>query len=136
MRMGLDQVPVLVRFGAVGLAAAATHSAVFLVLVSRLGLAATGATVIAFGFAFAVSYLGQSRWTFRANERGGRLGRFLSASLLGLGLNTLAAWTIVDRLGWSPVLVLPFVIAIVPAIIFLLMRHWVFRQAAAGGLPP
>jgi putative flippase GtrA len=119
----------IARFGIVGLTAAVVHSGLFLLLVSKFGFSGLGATPIAFGFAFVVSYIGQSRWTFGAGHSNAQLVRYGITQLVGLGLNALAAHLIVDVAGLRPVFCLPFIVFAIPAVSFGLMRLWVFPQS-------
>ena len=76
-------------FALVGAAAAATHFAA-LVLLVRAGLAPQWGNVGAFAVAFAVSFAGHYRFTFRqsrADANAGARGRWLASSLCGFALN-------------------------------------------------
>ncbi len=138
----IDRLPpqalLIARFGIVGLSAAAVHSGLFMLLVSYAGFSGAGATPIAFGCAFVVSYLGQSRWTFGVGHSHAQLVRYAITQLIGLGLNTIAAHFIVDIFGLKPVFCVPFIVFVVPAVTFVLMRVWVFpekRRNAAFSAP-
>jgi putative flippase GtrA len=123
---------VIARFGIVGLGAATVHAVLFMLLVEGARWSGAAATPVAFLCAFIVSYLGQSRWTFRADHAWPQFARYAATALVGLGLNVLAAWSIVDIAGWPPAFVLPFALGAIPALTFVMMRLWVFRRAPTG----
>lgn len=85
------------------------------------------------GYLVAVSsgFVLHGRFTFRGHggrdRPAARMARFVTVSLLSLGLNALWVWLCVDRLGgplWSPI---PLMGLVTPAFVFTLNRHWVFR---------
>ena len=57
--------------------------------------------------------------------------RFVATACIGLALNTVAAWLIVDVAHRDPLFVVPFIVGIVPLVTFLLMRRWVFQAQMA-----
>ena len=123
------------RFGAVGGAATLTHVATFVALIEIAGVQPMLANAIGFGIAVFVSFIGHFRWTF-APQFGGTVGfrcrartalvRFVVVALIGLALNSLAVYLVVD------VLALPYGVAIlvmvgpVPGVVFALSKLWAF----------
>ncbi|WP_416899688.1 MAG: GtrA family protein [Minwuia sp.] len=114
------------RFGIVGLAATAVHALVYWLLVQFAATEANLANLLAFLTAFAVSWIGHSRWTFGAGGRQ-RLARFTGVALGGYALNALATWIIVDGLVMDPRWPLVFILFVTPAATFAAGRLWAFR---------
>ena len=78
------------RFGIVGAVATFVHVASLWVLITRLGIEAMRANVLAFLLAFCVSFSGQCFWTFRAQEKWrSSLVKFLLVSVSAFALNSL-----------------------------------------------
>jgi putative flippase GtrA len=121
----------LVAFGLVGAAATATHFAVGLTIVG-LGMAAPfGANIVAFLTAFAVSYAGHRRFTFRSRvEHARALPRFFAVAAGGLALNQLIVYLWVDVLGRSYLGALFIVVCAVPGLVYLAGRFWAFPETA------
>lgn len=117
-------------FGVIGVLATVTHVAVFSVLV-ELGLATpVAASIPAFLAALVISYFANHHWTF--DMRGAHIKhmpRFTLVSVLGLGLNTLITYVVVDVWGGWYGFALAAVILVVPAVTFLLNRHWTYAKA-------
>lgn len=119
----------IVRFGMVGMGATLTHLGVGLGLHYRFDVDAFAANFVAFGCALVVSYLGNSRFVFPQTGGGsGAFARFSSVAVLGLGLNQgivfvgVALW---ERPYWQALIVL---VAVVPAMMFLLVKFWALRR--------
>lgn len=114
------------RFGAVGVVAAAAHALLFAALVES-GIPGLLANSMAFCCAFFVSYAGHSRWTFaRAEGRRVELGRFGLTTMFGFLLNSVLAFVFVDLVGGSPWVAGLLMVTVTPAMIFILLRLWVF----------
>ena len=82
----------IMRFGVVGLSAAAAHYCVVVTLVELLDIAPLLANVGGFIFAFWVSYFGHRHWTFSdsVDKQEGKKNtflRFLSVAVLGFFMN-------------------------------------------------
>lgn len=135
----------ITRFGLVGLAATATHVLAFAVLMeSFAGLQGSVANLMAFGLAVVVSYFGHARYTFPAQGGPDASGtprgrgpyrcfaRFTITAVIGLILNSAIVYAIVDHLGYPYAWAVPPMIAVVPAITFLIAKFWTFRE---GGEP-
>lgn len=121
----------LATFGGVGIVATLTHVAVGLSLVGAGLLAPFGANIVAFLTAFLVSYFGHKTWSFRSNAGHMRAApRFFAVAVLGLILNQVIVYGIVDLLGLSYALALAVIIASVPVIVYALSSLWAFREDA------
>jgi putative flippase GtrA len=119
-----------VRFGAFGVVATLIHVAIFTSLVEWFGVAPVWASVPAFLCAMLFSYLANSKWTFQVDvAHGTHLPRYTLVSLLGLGLNVLITYAVVDVLRLWYGFALGLVVTAVPVLTYLLNRHWTYRPA-------
>lgn len=129
-----------IRFGLVGGAATLSYALLGLLFVNVCGLPVLAGNALAYLLSFFVSYLGQSLWTFRAGGRAGKeagashknmLPRFAAAQALGLGLNSVIIW-LLTALGLSYELSMPAAVVVVPVMVYLLCKYWVFRAVRDG----
>ena len=121
------------RFIAVGCTAAAVHFSMVLLLVSQFHAAPLVANVAGWLVAFAVSFVGQWRFTFRTSAAPGwrSLRRFLAVSVGGFAANELAFAAL---LHWSRLpyqVLLAIVLLSVALATYLLSAGWAFQ-----GRPP
>jgi putative flippase GtrA len=122
----------LLRFASVGVLATLVHSALYVLFVDAMRATPAAANLIAFGVAVIISYLGHARWTFR-DEYSGRDGaaypvfaRFVTTALLGLALNSLFVFLVVDAMGWNYLWAVPFFVFVTPLFVYLTSKFWVF----------
>ena len=127
------------RFGLTGLTTTLAYFLLTNVFVLLFKMAAVSSSVCAYLVSVAISYLLQSRFTFRVNgDSLDQVARFLLTSLAGL----MISWCM---MGFTVLMQLPYwigaisVCAIVPIMNFFVMRGWVFaaqqtrdRNVAAG----
>ena len=120
----------LVRFGAVGAAAALTHFVVAVSAVRWGGVLPQWANVIGFGVAFVVSFLGQWRWTFRSADAPWRraLPSFFLIAVSSFLLNALAYQLLLTYTPLRYDVALAIVLVAVAALTFVLSRVWAFRS--------
>ena len=119
----------IAAFGAVGLAASLMHVIVGLTLVHTGTLAPFSANIVAFLSAFLISYFGHRRYSFDSSAKHSRsLPRFLAVALLGLVLNQILVWIVVDRLGFAYAYCLVLLVTVVPAVTYVLSRYWAFSD--------
>ncbi|MFT4301245.1 MAG: GtrA family protein [Desulfovibrio sp.] len=122
-----------IRFGMVGGAATLTYVLLGLLFVNLWGMHVLMGNALAYALSFIVSYLGQSLWTFgTASSASGlshwtRLARFAAAQALGLGLNSAIIWLLM-RLSLTYEVAMPVAVLLVPVMVYLLCKYWVFRQ--------
>jgi putative flippase GtrA len=124
----------LARFGSTGVAATLLHILVAFAAARGLSFAPYPANACGFASAFILSYLGHFYWTFGHRE-GHRqyLARFLTLSLCGYGLSNLVIWFVVDRLGLSFLLALPWIAIVVPTFTFVSSKYWAFSDRWSFG---
>lgn len=117
-----------IRFGLVGGAATLCYALLGLLFVNAWAMPLLAGNGLAYLISFAVSYVGQSFWTFQAG--GGHwamLPRFAATQAVGLGLNSCIVWLLV-RFGLGYELAMPVAVALVPVFVYLLCKYWVFRR--------
>lgn len=116
-----------IRFGAVGFAATLSYFLLGLLFVNLIKLPLLVGNGLAYIISFAVSYAGQSRWTFQSHGRDrAALPRFAAAQALGLCLNSCIIG-IGSRIGLKYELSMAVAIVLVPVFVYLLCKYWVFR---------
>lgn len=126
----------VLRFGIVGLTAAAVHYWVVIALVELLRIAPLQANVGGFFVAFWVSYFGHRHWTFSDTVATHAPGthpsfmRFLLVALLGFGMNELLFYLLLRYAGWPYYTALAVVVFTVAVMTYVLSRLWAFRRAA------
>ena len=85
---------------------------------------------LAYAVAVATGYVMHSRWSFRdhGGERGGgTLARFVTVSLISLGLNSFWVWLLTEPFRLSPAWPIAPMLFVTPLVTFTLNRQWVFR---------
>lgn len=121
----------VVRYGLSGLAVTAIQAAIYWTLAAPVGLHPQIALVAGFCVAVIAGYVLHGAYSFRDDKRedrsAGRAMRFVSVSLVSLGINALWVWLLVTTLGWPEWAPIPAFVFVTPAIVFVLNRQWVFR---------
>lgn len=122
----------LSRFAAIGIASTAIYAALAFAF-SHLGLAATGASVLAFLLAAIFSYAGHKYVTFVS---GGRhtfeLPRFLALSVAGLAVVSVLPALLTGVLALPAAV--PFLLAcvVIPVVNYVVLGRWVFASQGRG----
>ena len=121
----------LPRFIAVGCTAAAVHFGTVLLLVSGAGVPPLAANVGGWLPAFAVSFLGQWRFTFSARDAPGwqALRRFLLLSLGGFAANEAAYAALLHWTALPYSVLLAIVLVGVAFLTYVLSSLWAFSGA-------
>jgi len=107
-------------------------TALYVTFVDALRTTPGAANVLAFSIAVVVSYIGNVRWTFRAQDADTRrnaysmFARFALSALLGLALNTVFV-LIVSTMTWNYLWAVPFFVCVTPLLLFFANKLWVFR---------
>jgi putative flippase GtrA len=126
----------VLRFGIVGLAAAAVHYWVVIALVELLHIAPLQANAGGFIVAFWVSYFGHRHWTFsdavatHAQGASPSFLRFLLVAVLGFCMNELLFYLLLRYAGWPYYLALAVVVLTVAVMTDVMSRLLAFRRAA------
>ena len=120
-----------VRYAVTGFGVTALAAAIYWVLATPLRVHPQLANLAGYAVAVSLGYVIHSRWSFRGHgSRDSMLRttlRFLTASLISLGMNSAWIWLLVHRLGgptWWPIVPILFV---TPVAMFWLNRLWVFE---------
>lgn len=122
-----------IRFGIVGFLVTVVHIVVFIGCIEILNIAPLWANFPAFMVALASGFIGHFTWTFRIHCRGFQYNwkalilKFLLVSFVGLGLNTLVVYLVVNLLGHPYMYAVLLMVSVVPAIMFLLQKYWTFK---------
>ena len=130
----------VVRFGVSGVTTTLVYFFLANAFVLLLGMAPVVASVSAYLLSIVISYLLQSRFTFRVNSDSvDQVVRFVVTSLAGLAASWCGVAFTVVVLEWPYLIGTLLVCALVPAINFFVFRGWVFAMregrnsnAAAG----
>ena len=113
-----------VRFGMVGGAASLSYILLGLLFVNLWGMPVLAGNALAYALSFIVSYLGQSLWTFQVAGAGSGLSHRAM-----LGLNSVIIWLLM-RFGLTYEVAMPMAVLLVPVMVYLLCKYWVFRHSA------
>ncbi len=122
-----------VRFSGVGVFATLIHGLALNLLVLGAGLHPTLANTGAFLSAFSISYVGHYYFSFRSRQdHAAAAPKFFIAALIGLTLNTLTFAIMVNLLQLHYMLAFAAVILILPPVMFLISRKYVFAPGEEG----
>lgn len=122
----------VIRFGIVGFLATIVHILVFVGSIELLDIVPLWANFPAFLVALVTSFIGHFTWTFRIQHRNlennwkALIIKFMLVSFLGLGLNTLVVYLVVNLLGHPYQYAVLLMVSVVPAIVFLMQKYWAF----------
>ena len=115
------------RFGTVGLWATAVYT-LSATIAHAIGATPSLANALGYAIATAVSFLGHFYWTFGKSTGHGRaLRRFLMVSGSGFLLSAVIMKLAAEILGAPFWVALTAIIAVVPAVSWVLGRYWAFR---------
>ncbi|MCP8936947.1 GtrA family protein [Alsobacter sp. SYSU M60028] len=116
------------RFGVVGVVSSFFYVGTMAACVDGFGTSATLGAVAAFLVGTAISYVGNTLWSFGAQASPGNAGRFLVVTLAGLGLNLALAWTL-ETAGLHYLVIALVILMIVPVFNFVCHNAWTYRPA-------
>lgn len=117
----------LVRFAIVGLSVNLALYGVYLVL-TRLGTGHLVAAVAVFMLGMASSFAANQHWTFTHRGRGNvALWRFAAAYAAALVANLGLLYAFVDKYGFPHAFVQAASVILIAALLFLLLKYWVFQ---------
>ena len=98
-------------------------------LVEGLRTSATVGAIGAFCIGTAVSYIGNTVWSFEAQWNASSARRFVVVTLAGLVLNVALAYAL-ETVGLHYLLISLVILVIVPAFNFIGHNFWTYRNAA------
>jgi putative flippase GtrA len=124
----------LFKFGVVGASGYVVNLVVFAALVEGLGAHHIPAAVGAFVVAVTNNFLWNRHWTFDAagGHAGEQAWRFLTVSVLGLGINLVALYLLVDVAGLAELPGQALAVAIAMPANFLGNKLWTFDLGTRG----
>ena len=129
----MDWARQVLSFGAVGALATILHVTLAWMLISETTLNPYIANLLGTCTAFAISFLGNARFTFRTDRSLPDCARrYLLVSLLSLGM-TSAILAFVESTGLPTYAYVLFVLGIVPPVTFLSAKLWAFQLVGRGG---
>lgn len=120
------------KFGVVGGLATAVHLVLFVLCIELAGMAPFWANLPAFAVAVLVGFLGHFLWTFRRRDGGGTglwwgaLGKFAVTAALGLAMNSLIVYAVVDVSGFAYGYAALLMATATPAAVFVISKFWAF----------
>jgi putative flippase GtrA len=117
------------RFGIVGVVSSLFYVATMAALVEGLRTSATVGAIGAFCIGTAVSYIGNTVWSFEAQWNASSARRFVVVTLAGLVLNVALAYAL-ETVGLHYLLISLVILVIVPAFNFIGHNFWTYRNAA------
>lgn len=118
----------IMRFGIVGVIAAAIHFSTVVMLVQGWDMAPLVANIIGFMVAFQMSYWGHRLWTFNDTESLHRVAvsRLLVVQVLNFAANEILFYIFLS-LNLPYQLALIIVLTVLPVFTFISSKMWVFR---------
>jgi putative flippase GtrA len=120
-----------VRFGASGIAATHFYFLVVNLLIYGAGLAAVLSSNLAYLMALGVSYLLQSRYTFRVNSDSfGQVVKYLLTAVAGIGISSGVMYLVVHIMEWPALVASLIVCILIPVSNYLMFKFWVFATHA------
>lgn len=124
---------IYLRYLIAGCTAAGTDISLLYIFTDLFGIWYLSSAILAFLVAFVVSFLLQKFWTFRDNGVDGvhkQAASYLGVQIIGLGLNTLGMYLLVDRVGIWYILA-QFIMGMILAVMnFILYRTFIFTNGA------
>ena len=117
------------RFGIVGVVSSLFYVATMAALVEGLRTSATVGAIGAFCIGTAVSYIGNTVWSFEAQWNASSARKFVVVTLAGLVLNVALAYAL-ETVGLHYLLISFVILVIVPAFNFIGHNFWTYRNAA------
>jgi len=129
----------LIRFAASGIVSTVVYFVFLMLLLSGTSLTPEVASVAAYLGALFLSYMLQSRYTFRTNtDSAFQVGSFVAVAVAGLITSYLAMLILSVWYGFSPVLVGGLVCVLIPAMNYVLFKAVVFnhRRSSPSDIGP
>lgn len=118
-----------IKFGLVGVLNTLINWIIFAVL-NFVGVYYIVANVIAYAIATANSYIWNSKWVFKYNGKDKKETtiKFVILNLIGLALNTVILYFLVDILLFNKLIGLVITTVIVMVINYIVNKIWVFKE--------
>ena len=129
-RRGVRQ---FIKFGLVGASSTIIDWGIYLVLTRFLGIYYIMAKILSFSIAVINSYIWNRRWTFRSNnpQKLREFIKFLIIAFVGVVLNSMIMYIVVDFVHLSDLYGLVFASGIVMFWNFLANKYYTFKESQA-----
>jgi len=120
------------KFGTVGGLATAVHLTLFVICIELAGMQPFWANFPAFALAVVVGFTGHFLWTFQRRDQDGANSwtpafvKFAVTAALGLLLNSLIVYGVVDTLGLGYGYAAALMATLTPAAVFIVSKFWAF----------
>lgn len=120
------------KFGTVGGLATVVHLTLFVFCIELVGMQPFWANFPAFAVAVVVGFTGHFLWTFQHRDREGASSwtpafvKFAVTAILGLLLNSLIVYGVVDTLGQGYGYAVALMATFTPAAVFTVSKFWAF----------
>lgn len=116
------------NFIIVGVFATLIHVVIFTILVEFFIVNAVIASLPAFLLSMLTSYIANHKWTFQATgDHHIYLPKYAFVSIIGLFINVLITYIVINIMGYLYGIALVLVIITVPSVTFLLNRIWTYK---------
>ena len=118
----------IIKFGIIGISNTLINWIIFFLL-NLLGVNYIVANIIAYSLATINSYIWNSKWVFKYNnEKLVSSLKFVIVNLVGLILNTIILFILVDMFNINKIISLVIATGVVMIINYISNRLWVFKQ--------
>lgn len=118
----------VLTFAVVGVSATATHYFTALLLIEGLQFGVQAANFLGFWVAFAVSYLGQSIFTFKSRPSWRNLIQYLVLAGFNFSASAVILHLLTSLLAWSHRISLLIVVATLPMLSFVISKKVIFKK--------
>jgi len=122
-------------FLSIGSIATVVHAFIYSQVSINIGMDAIPSNLIAFTFAFFISFTGHYNVTFRTSKQfqsriltSPSMIKFLIVAITGLLMNTFFVWLLVEQLSFGKIFALIPMLTIVPPLTYLLSKYWAFSS--------
>jgi putative flippase GtrA len=127
--VAISTIAQVTRFAAVGAVASAVYAGVVLIVMGKFGLSSALAGAVGYIVAIPVSFLGQKRWTFRAQgKKYVELCGFVVVQAANTVLSALAMMIATDVLGFHPFVGIVVIVLLLPAMTYFVLLRKVFNK--------
>ncbi|MUG47204.1 GtrA family protein [Paenibacillus woosongensis] len=134
----IKKYPIIINFiqyGIVGVIGTIIHTSVLTICVELFSIRPLISTVIGFLFSLITSYILNSFWTFKsASMQKGSFLKYFITCLLGLIINMVIMYIVVDIANKSYLFAQFIAVVIVPIFNFTLSKYWVFNSIKVNSL--
>lgn len=128
--MDRDHVLEVLRFGIIGLSSVGFYYALLIGFVELFNIPVLISAVLAYIISMIWNYWRQRSWTFKSDrDHRSAVPGYLVTHLIGMAINTLVLYLLIDFLVMHYILAQVFATCAVAAWSYLSLKIWVFRRA-------